>query len=238
MVYKFWHGWSHHLQRYCLLCQNSSNHAQHFGLCNECYDNLPHLQHACGRCALPLAVSRPLCGRCQQQLPAFDTCLCPLLYSAPLPNLISRLKKHHDGASIRLLAGLLASHLEQHQQGWPDVIITTPMYWRRNLQRGNNHSHLLAKQLQQILSLPYQPGLLRRVRATPDQKGLDAKARRHNLRGAFTVKGSVNGLHIAVVDDVITTTSTMQEMAKTLKAAGARQVDAWAIARTPAAGFA
>lgn len=116
----------------------------------------------------------------------------------------------------------------------PDVIVPVPMHWRRKLSRGFNHCEQLAEQLGQSLQLPVFKGL-RRIRNSPPQQGLSAAQRHRNLQGAFALQGkqSVEGLSIALLDDVITTGSTAEAISQLLLAAGARDVHIWSLARTP-----
>jgi predicted amidophosphoribosyltransferase len=76
-------------------------------------------------------------------------------------------------------------------------------------------------------------GCCERVRATPPQAALDEKARRRNIRGAFTARADLAGRHVAIIDDVVTTGSTVGELARALLRAGCVRVDVWALARTP-----
>jgi ComF family protein len=131
----------------------------------------------------------------------------------------------------RVLAEILAQKLmlEYHDQTWPDLIVPVPLHYRRLISRGFNQASLLAKNLKLPLSINYR--LVKRIRHNPRQVGLSGKLRRRNLRGAFKLTKSVQGLHIALVDDVITTGSTLQAIALELKKAGAKQVDVWCALR-------
>lgn len=253
MVYNFLRHQEHRLQRQCLLC-GLSCHSQHgsrcspqtFGLCPSCYDYLPRLRSidSCQICSIPLA-KRPedaetpsLCGRCIKQLPSYDGSISALAYEGETIRLIQQLKRHFDNAAIRLLSEVLSQQIQVHAD-WPalkqhiDYLIPAPMFWRRNLKRGNNHSQLLARSLSQCLTIPTHASIIQRSRYTRPQRGLNARQRRQNICGVFEVKREIEGMNLAIIDDVMTTGSTMNEMAKTLKAAGAKSVYAFAVARTP-----
>lgn len=241
MVYNYVYNYpdriSRLLQTACLLCGcRPDSNSHYFGLCRFCHCALPFIDAACHQCGIPLPFDQPACGQCLQQPPAFDQTCCPVTYTGPLPALIHRFKTRHSNALRRLLAELLAAEI-RHRQGIglppADLVIPVPMHWRRNLQRGNNHSRLLASTLARQLQIPLNHRLLQRTQATPVQKQLDARQRRRNLRQAFLCSADVTGLRIAVVDDVMTTGSTLQAIAQTLKQAGAAEVQCWVVARTP-----
>src|SRR5690606_12692701 len=101
--------------------------------------------------------------------------------------------------------------------------------------RGYNQALELARPLARAAGIALRADLLQRTRATPPQTGLDARARRANLRDAFTL-AEVRGLpsHVALFDDVMTTGATLREAARCLRRAGVERVDAWALARAPA----
>jgi ComF family protein len=109
------------------------------------------------------------------------------------------------------------------------------MHPRRQAQRGYNQAFELARDLAKTLELPCRADLLQRVRQTTAQEGLDAAARRRNLRGAFTCPKpeQLEGQHLALIDDVMTTGATLNEASRTLLAAGAASVQVWCVARTP-----
>jgi predicted amidophosphoribosyltransferase len=103
------------------------------------------------------------------------------------------------------------------------------------LKRGNNHSYLLAKKLSQQANIPLLNKELLQIKATEPQKQLSFKARKRNVKGAFTFTGScdvIAGKQVAVVDDILTSMATVNEISRVLKAAGAATVHAWVFART------
>lgn len=238
MVYNVLRKIPHYLQSTCLLCQckihrspTTTSH-YYFGLCHYCQADLPFIETSCQQCSIPLPANQPHCGICLNTMPFYDKTLCAVSYEQHIPGLIHRFKTCHDNATGRLLAELLLAKVHQEKFNI-DCIVATPMHWQRNLQRGNNHSYLLAKILSRSLDIPLHRSLLLRQRPTPIQKVLTARQRKQNLKNAFFCPAPPSGLRIAIIDDVMTTGSTMNEMAQTLKSAGAREVHCWAIARTP-----
>ncbi|NRB37112.1 MAG: ComF family protein [Pseudomonadales bacterium] len=240
MVYNFSTRLLNTLQFNCLVCglRCKDDSSDIFGLCQYCHASLPHLhaEQCCVRCFLPLPANSQtrLCGRCLKKPPAFDGSCCALSYEGLTQTLIQRLKRQFDHANNRLLAQLLARQIQrQTDLPPPQVIIPSPMFWRRNLKRGNNHSLLLSQHLSKCLKIPINNRLLRRSKYSRTQRGLSAKARRENIKGIFEVVGDVEGQHISICDDVMTTGATMHEISFTLKQAGAAKVTAWSVARTP-----
>ena len=131
-----------------------------------------------------------------------------------------------------MLGELLANHLLQHHpQPWPQCIIPVPLHISRYQQRGYNQVIELATYLHRRLNLPLRLDLLERIRATAEQAGLSRTERRRNLRRAFRTTGSQLPDHVALLDDVITTGSTVNEAALTLRKAGVGYIEVWGLAR-------
>jgi ComF family protein len=101
----------------------------------------------------------------------------------------------------------------------------------RHRERGFNQSSEIARHVARHLGIALEESLCRRVRATADQTALTARERRKNVRGAFTLERPPRAGHVAVVDDVLTTGSTVAELARTLKRGGVERVSVWALAR-------
>jgi len=222
----------------CLLCLASPDGTQD-DICHACLADLPWQHACCARCAMPLPHASARCGRCLAKPPAFCHAVVPLLYRFPLDALITAFKYHRHNRYGLLLARLLADYLEQHlaEPGAlvPELLLPIPMHPKRQAQRGYNQAFELTRDLAKALQLPCRAGLLQRVRQTPPQEGLDAAARRRNLRGAFACPQpeQVEGRHLALIDDVMTTGATLNEASRTLLAAGAASVQVWCVARTP-----
>ncbi|WPP00325.1 ComF family protein [Pseudomonas sp. HR96] len=219
----------------CLLCGDRAEAA--LALCAPCTLELPWLRERCRRCALPMAIDGLLCGQCSRRRPAFRRVEVPLLYAYPVDGLVTRFKHQARWPIGRLLGELLGQWL-QHRFSEdlvrPDCLMPVPLAPRRLRQRGFNQAALLARWLGAVLAIPCAEGTLLRPRETTAQQDLPARARRHNLRQAFRVAAdaAVNGRHIALIDDVLTTGATAQAAARCLLDAGARQVDVYCLART------
>ncbi len=216
----------------CSLC-GAEGHDD-LDLCQGCRDDLPFNHPACQQCALPLPDVVPkgaVCGHCQKQRPKFDRCYAPLRYAYPLDHLVSSLKFRSKLAHGRLLSRLLGDFLVQQQCELPDLIIPVPLHASRLRARGFNQALELARPLAKRFDLPIDNQAVIRHRATSPQMGLDQKARRKNIRGAFELKGERLPQHVVIIDDVVTTGNTVNEMATVLRRGGAERVDVWAVAR-------
>lgn len=210
----------------CLLCGSRS----HVGLlCRACADDLPRLPaDRCPVCAEPTPGGL-VCGACLKHPPAFDRTVAVYRYAFPLDVLIQRLKY----ADQTIIAAWLAERFAQSigPDDRPDLIVPMPLHPRRLSERGYNQAALLGKHLADRLSVRFDPHACRRVRDTPPQVELPYKARRKNIRGAFESTADLSGRRVALVDDVMTTGASLNELAGVLKRAGAVEVRAWTMAR-------
>ncbi len=215
----------------CLLCSGRSTRA----LCAGCHADLPwHRQPHCPQCATPTPDGQR-CGDCLKHPPAFDRTHAALAYAFPLDRMIPRLKYHSQLAIAPALGACLAESVTAAPR--PDRLIAMPLHAARIRERGFNHASEIARTVGKQLGLPLDLESCRRTRDTPPQMGLKHDARRRNVRGAFDCSGDVRGLRIALVDDVMTTGTSLDELALTLKRAGASEVSCWVVARTlPPAG--
>lgn len=217
----------------CLLCGAAGDYKLQF--CPACYRSLPFNRHTCPICALPLppSVSSDMpCGRCIKKQPPYTQSFAPLRYESPVSKLISGLKFHRRLYLVEPLARVLTDCMGETFIR-PDLIIPVPLHPLRLQERGFNQSLELSRVVARHYRLPVNWQLCQRVRHTQAQSDLSEKARQKNLRSAFEVCGDIQSAHLVLFDDVITTGATVTELSKTLKRAGAKRVDVWAMARTP-----
>jgi ComF family protein len=219
--------YAHALPQSCVLCAaDSGPHA----LCPACEQDLPRLPTAhCPVCALPTPQGAP-CGDCLQHHPAFDHTVAAWSYAWPLDRLIPAFKYSGQLLLARPLADGL--HAALRDAARPDLILPMPLHPQRLRERGFNQSQLLAKAVAKALDCPWHQDVLERIKLTPPQASLPREARRTAIKQAFRCRQALSGLHIAVVDDVMTTGASLNEVAATLKQAGAQRVDCWVLART------
>lgn len=223
----------------CLLCDELTDTPQ--PICTECETDLPWLGDQCEVCALPLPQAGSVCGQCLTQPPAFTQVIAPWRYDFPLDSLITRFKHSGNWPFGRLLGELLAQSLQHRfNEGLqrPAALLPVPLTRKRLRERGYNQAAMLAQWLGQSLDIAVDQEALLRTLDAPAQQGLDARARRRNLRQAFCLapEAQVQARHLALVDDVLTTGTTAQTLARLLLDAGAQRVDVYCLARTPKPG--
>jgi len=185
---------------------------------------------------LPAGKARTPCGRCLQRPPPWQRLVFVGDYVAPLSQLVKKFKFHRTPELAPTLARLMLLRWQQARReqylNRPDLILAVPLHASRCWRRGYNQSDLLARPLARWLGCAYQPAALRRVRKTALQQRLSASARRRNLQRAFACTVPVAGRHIALVDDVVTTGSTVAAIAALLRRQGAASVQIWCVCRT------
>jgi ComF family protein len=250
-------GWLDRLvPRRCALCDAALAPRAFPGVCVGCLLELPGARRGrCARCGLPSEPDAP--AGAAEGCPACDpfddrrSAACPTRvgpgdsaidrtvvaadYAAPLDRWIAALKFGRELALARPLGELVAA-------GWLgaaapvhlDCLVPVPLGPARLSSRGFNQSLEMARAMSRALArpLPVHALALRRPRDTPAQSGLDRDARQRNLVGGFVCVRRFDGRHVGVVDDVMTTGSTLAEAARALKAAGAARVVALVAART------
>ena len=218
----------------CALCGCDSDKQR--DLCSICEAVLDRLSNRCAVCALPLIEEdEPIvCRSCRESTPSFDR-ICGLFpYQPPLPSLITALKFNSQLAYARLLGELLAESAATH---WcknlplPQVLIPVPLHDSRLRQRGYNQALELARPLARQLQLPIDAKACKRIKLTRPQSSLAATARKRNLRSAFTVNKNLPYQHVAIIDDVVTTGSTVIALSEALKANGVERVEIWCVCR-------
>ena len=216
----------------CTLC--GANGFDDQDLCLECFLALPWNRVCCHQCALPLPDGHSddaLCGECLNRQPNFSRSLSLFRYEADVVSLVHQLKFNEKLRISRLLGELLAAYIHIDDVEIPDAIVPVPLSSKRLRQRGFNQSIEIARALAQRWAIPVDTSSVKRIRNTQPQTGLDRKQRRKNIRGAFEVVRNPGVQHVAIIDDVVTTTSTVNELSRVLKTAGVKRVDVWSIAR-------
>jgi ComF family protein len=179
----------------------------------------------CTKCGAPFTAIEGLCGRCRKGEYAFDFARSALLFTRPLREIIHHLK-YSDRPSLANPLGDMLKDCLQRESFTGDLIVPVPLHRSRQRRRGYNQAELIARRL----GRPVAKGLIRRRKDTPSQTGLSRAERRQNLAAAFEVRAEVKAT-VIVVDDVYTTGATMNEIAKTLKRAGAERVEVLTVAR-------
>ncbi len=208
----------------CLLCGEESGPEL---LCAACAAELPALAEHCPQCALP-SPAGAVCGSCLDRPPHYDRTLALWRYEFPCDRLVQALKYRARLA----LSGFFARSLASRPLPEVDLIVPMPLHPKRLAERGFNQALEIARGLARRLGRPIEPRGVLRVKDTPPQTRLPYEERAKNVRGAFLCKLDLSGASVAVVDDVMTTGATLNELARALKRAGATRVENFVIART------
>lgn len=222
------------LKPHCFLC--ITNQTQKHGLCRDCLNDLTWAPaSSCPQCGLISDGS--LCGNCISSPPDFAATYAVFLYVYPIDAMIHRYK-YGESLSLSQSFGQLINEKIRliNNLDTIDLIIPMPMHPTRLKERGFNQALEIAKVLDSLLctnktqKLDYKSVI--RQTLTPPQANLPLKDRVKNIKGAFKINKDLTGKRIAIVDDVMTTGASLNELAKTLKQAGATHVECWVIART------
>lgn len=220
----------------CPLCSCPLGPSPHPPFCPDCLAALlPPAGPSCPRCALPYPTeggSDHHCEPCLRQPPPFAKIHALGPYADRLRQAITAFKYQGRIELDRPLGQLLAEQLRQGADPTEfDLILPVPLHPTRLRLRGYNQSLLLARVLSRELRRPLERRRLRRLRPTPPQQGLTASLRQANLRQAFALSQPLQGEHILLIDDVVTTTATARECSQVLLAGGAGAVTLAALAR-------
>ncbi len=213
------------LPRECFLCVAPSG--ADF-LCPTCLDNLPHMPaECCPVCALPTP-SASVCGVCLNKPPNFDATRAVFRYEFPIDRLVQSLKYAHRLASADFLGRVLAQHIPAVR---PDLMLPVPLSLQRLGERGFNQALEIARHPAKQMHVTLETGFVRRGINTAPQAALPWKERAKNIRHAFECEIDLTGKALLVIDDVMTTGATLNELAGTLKACGAARVENLVLAR-------
>ena len=228
----------------CRLCSVPLVNISRLPVCHECLDSIEPIRAPqclqCGERLLPaqLLVGDGRCQGCRDFEPEFERAVSFGEYAGALRGLIHLLKYDRVRTAAPVLGSLLARAIaelnEEREDGMP-LVVPVPLHSSKRRERGFNQTELIARAAVEHLPQRVQlaVGLLRRQRPTHSQVGLTREERVANMRDAFRVTAAdrVKGRAVIVVDDVMTTGTTISECARVLKKAGARRVWAATVAR-------
>lgn len=213
----------------CVLCNQF--HSTISAVCMPCIALMPQLGFTCTHCAYPLFDADYLvCGQCIKNTPHFDRTLCAYAFEEPLRSLIHQFKYQQKLYLASFLSQLIINAWEEGSIK-PQCLIPMPMHPKKLKIRGFNQTVLLAQTLAKRLQIPMDLSCCKKVVNTMPQAQLDGEARPQNIKGAFQVS-AMPYQHVALIDDLLTTGSTANELAVSIKKTGVEQVDLWCCART------
>jgi len=214
------------LPQSCTLCGDEGHDGEPF--CTPCRKDLPWLpRERCAMCASPLP-SGVVCGACLGRPPRFDCVEAAFAYRFPVDALIHACKYGGRLALARALGALLAPSATRNV----DAIVPMPLAPGRLAERGFNQALEIARVVAARRRIALLARACRKVVETPPQAALPWKLRARNVRRAFVCDADLSGCRVAVVDDVLTTGATLNELARVLRRAGAVEVVGWVVART------
>ena len=210
-------------------------------LCRSCTEDvLPPPGHRCQRCGIPLGPYIPSdkgCVWCRTERFHFERVIRLGLYDESLRLACIRMKSATQSPLAAALANLFwLKEQKDLTAAAVDLVVPVPQFVTRRLARPHHAAETISRVLAERLGRPHCRGLLRKIRLTADQSDLTAAERRVNLKDAFTVwprARSLIGKTVLLVDDILTTGSTANECARTLRRAGAKQVIVAVIAKVP-----
>jgi ComF family protein len=209
----------------CLLCAGESGSSL---LCRACQEDLPRLPAArCPVCALPTTQGE-VCGRCLAKPPHYDATCAAFRYAFPLDKLVQSFKYGHRLSLAAYFGRELAAAAEN---AGTDLIIPMPLHPLRLRERGFNQAHELARPVAAAWRIPLDAGSCQRTRHTTAQVELPWRERARNVRGAFACRSDFTGRRLLLIDDVMTTGASLDELARTVKLHGAAQVALLVLAR-------
>ncbi len=218
------------LPRTCIVCNDEIEKGL---LCDNCINYLPQLgRPLCRRCGRPIKKGQ-ICRFCKTGV-SIEHGRAWSIYVPPVDKIIH----HFKYRSQTSLAGLIGRGMSNvikadYILNQTDYLVPVPLYWWKRLKRGYNQARLLADVISGECHIPMLDAL-RRIKNTRSQTRLDAESRRRNVRNAFALKDErINNKNILLVDDVLTTGATINECARVLKQAGAKNVYACVAAITP-----
>ncbi len=221
-------------ESFCVLCGEVCGGSSQSLICEPCLSDLPVITTPCSVCSVTLSAkdSAGMCGSCLHTTPFYQKSIIPLEYVFPTTELIKQLKYNDKLLLSEVLSRIVLNMVKQENGHLPEVIIPVPIHPLRLMKRGFNQSALIAKTISKELNIPIDLKSCHRIRNTLQQTGFNKKQRRKNIRNAFSVNGNFSAKHVAILDDVVTTGSTVNEMARVLQKAGAETIEVWACART------
>ncbi len=233
------HQWQNIMHRVlgsqCGLCRlplDNSSAPNPLRWCKHCFQSLTAIARcpSCGLTMKPEEKNHTRCGKCLTEPPPWQRLFTLGDYDFPLAREVQRFKDNGEMWHVDALAQLMAERITT-----PAPLITSvPLHWRRYLSRGFNQSDVLARRLAKHLHSDFDNQILRRIRYADSQRGQDKLHREHNLKGAFIVNKKPLSKHVAIVDDVVTTGSTVRQLCQLLLEVGVESIDIYCICRTPA----
>jgi len=197
-------------------------------ICSHCLQALTRVKNPCSSCGLPNKADGKTCPACLHNPPRWQHMISPLVYQGSSRKFIHELKFNEQIHHVNALLTHIYSSYSHHPV---DVLLPVPLHKTRLLERGFNQSEEITNTLSRLLNIPVDRTSLKRIKATQSQSGLSLNKRQQNILKAFEFVPTRQYNSIAIIDDVITTGSTMSEITKVLKRSKVKHVEVWSLAR-------
>ncbi len=221
----------------CAFCSNPLGEDDRAGVCPVCLGNIRFISPPiCSKCGLPFPmemVEDHLCGQCQERQWHFGSARALGLYEGPIREAIHLLKYHGKSFLAKPLIGLLDKGYQFIDYGLYDLLVPVPLHPKRLRERGFNQALILGRCIGRREGVSCMGSVLKKARWSSPQIDLSPKEREKNVKGCFSVAApeAIRGKRILLIDDVMTTGSTVNECAGELLEAGAGEVDVFTLAR-------
>lgn len=213
----------------CVSCHTRSDRQQ--DLCQKCFLQLPYYQNGCISCGNLLTEKNLRCGQCLTNPPIVTNTHILFHYQPPITQWIIQLKFYRKLLYARLLGELFAHYLQTQYTQFPNLIIPIPLHLKRIKERGHNQVIEIARPIAKIMQLPILLKSAKRNKYTAPQTTLSRTERQQNMQNAFIFSEDLTGQHVAILDDVMTTGSTLNAFCQTIAAHRPKQIDIWCCAR-------
>ena len=220
----------------CVICKGHSH--RQIDLCQDCENELPTSPSPCMQCGmanLTISTQNRVCGACIAHKPSFDRTFCAFTYISPVNLLIKEFKNGHNLVFGKVMSQVLAKKYKATlvNRPAPHLLLPVPLHKNRLKLRGFNQAAEIAQVVGDACDIKTNTRACSRSKDTADQKSLPAHLRKDNVAQVFRLNRNFNGYRIAIVDDVITTGSTVTALAELLRQKGASSIEVIALARTP-----
>jgi len=222
---------------HCAFCGTSLAEDDTAEICSGCLRSIRFISPPiCPKCGFPFPMEMGedhLCGQCLGRQCHFGSARALGLYEGPIREAIHHLKYGGKSFLAKPLVGLLDRGYPFIDYGSYDLLVPVPLHPKRLRERGFNQALILGKAIGQREGVPCRGFLLKKIRWSLPQINLSPKEREKNVKGSFAVAdpGVVRGKRVLLIDDVMTTGSTVNECAGELLKAGAGEVDVFTLAR-------
>ncbi len=221
------------LPKRCLLCDEAC--FDHHFLCYDCESILPWQPPSCVRCgvALPEQADFVLCALCLSHQPAFHATTALFEYKPPISQFVLKLKFQKNLSMARLFSNYWIDYIKKYRDlnNLPELLIPVPLHHKRLRERGFNQALEIAKPIGKQFKIPIDIKSCSRIMNTHPQATLSVKDRKNNLKNAFVLSHPITAKHVAIIDDVVTTGTTVNEISRLLEKSGVNNIEVWCCAR-------